>query len=98
MEELHFNHCNKNAVEILHATSISCACAYLVAKLCLTLCNAIDYCPLGSFVHGDSPGNNTGVGCHFHFQGIFLTHKLNPCLLRLLHWQADSLPLSQLIS
>ena len=23
-------------------------------------------------------------------QGIFLTQGLNPCLLRLLHWQADS--------
>ena len=29
----------------------------------------------------DSPGQNTGVGCHALFQGIFLTHGLNPCLL-----------------
>ena len=41
----------------------------------------------------DSPGKNTGVGCHFLFQGIFLTQGLNPHLLCLLHWQADSLPL-----
>ena len=27
-------------------------------------------------------------------QEIFLTQGLNPCLLYLLHWQADSLPLS----
>jgi len=27
------------------------------------------------------------------FQGIFPTQWLNPCLLRLLHWQAGSLPL-----
>ena len=94
MEELHFNN-NKKAVEILHATNISCVCMYLVAKSCLTLYNATDYCPPGSSDHGGSPGNNTGVGCHYHLQGIFLTHKLNP---RLLHWQADSLPLSQLIS
>ena len=26
----------------------------------------------------NSPGNNTGVGCHFLLQGIFLTHGLNP--------------------
>ena len=38
----------------------------------------------------DSLGKNTGVGCHLLFQGIFLTQELNP---RLLHWQADSLPL-----
>ena len=38
----------------------------------------------------DSPGKNTGVGCHFLVQGIFLTQGSNPCLR---HWQADSSPL-----
>ena len=42
------------------------------------------------------PGKNTGVSHHFLLQGIFLTHGLNPCLLLVLHWQADSLPLSHL--
>ena len=37
------------------------------------------------------PGNNTGVGCHFLLQGIFLTQESNP---RLLRWQVDSLALS----
>ena len=41
----------------------------------------------------DSPGKNTGVGCHAIFQGIFLTQGSNPCLLCLLHWQVGSLPL-----
>ena len=31
--------------------------------------------------------------CHFLFQGIFPTQRLNLCLLHLLHWQADYLPL-----
>ena len=35
----------------------------------------------------DFPGENTGMGCHFLLQGIFLTQK-SPAL------QADSLPLS----
>ena len=39
----------------------------------------------------DPPGKNTGVGCHFLLQGIFLTQGSNP---QLLHWQADSLPLN----
>ena len=39
------------------------------------------------------PGKNTGVGCHFLLQGIFLTQGLNPSLLHVLHLQADSLPL-----
>ena len=34
---------------------------------------------------------NTGVGCHFLIQGIFLTQGSN---LGLLHWQVDSLPLN----
>ena len=36
---------------------------------------------------------NTGVGCHALLQGIFQAQGLNPCLLRLLHWQVGSLPL-----
>ena len=37
------------------------------------------------------PGKNTGVGCPFLLQGIFLTQGSNLCLL---HWQVDSLLLS----
>ena len=40
----------------------------------------------------NSPDNNTGVGCHFLLQDIFLTQALNSCLLCFLHWQAGSLP------
>ena len=45
-------------------------------------------------VHGDSPGNNTQVGCHALLQGIFPTQGSNPHLLCLLHWQLGSLPLA----
>ncbi|XP_069426855.1 cilia- and flagella-associated protein 119 isoform X1 [Ovis canadensis] len=38
----------------------------------------------------DSPGKNTGVGCHAFLQGIFPTQGSNPCLL---HWQVGSSPL-----
>ena len=41
----------------------------------------------------DSLGQNTGVGCHFLLQGIFLTQRLNPGLLCLLNWQESSLTL-----
>ena len=36
---------------------------------------------------------NTGVGYHFLFQGIFLTQGQNTYLFCLLNWQAGSLPL-----
>ena len=42
----------------------------------------------------DSPGKNSRGGCHVLLQGIFPTQGLNPHLLRLLHWQAGSLPLA----
>ena len=44
----------------------------------------------------DFPGKNTGVGCHFLLQRTFPNQRLNPCLLHLLHWQVDSLPLTHL--
>ena len=42
----------------------------------------------------DSPGKNTGVGCHALLQGIFPTQGSNHYFLCLLHWQAGSLPLA----
>ena len=36
----------------------------LVSESCLTLHQPVDCSPPGSSVHGDSPGKNTGVGCH----------------------------------
>ena len=52
-----------------------------VSRLCPTLCNPMDCSPPGSSVHGDSPGKNTGVGCHPFLQGIFPTQESNRSLL-----------------
>ena len=41
----------------------------------------------------DSPGKDTGVGCHV-LQSTFLTWGSNACHLCLLHWRAGSLPLA----
>ena len=64
----------------------------LIAQSCLTLmtpwtvaCQHL--CPW------DFPGKNTGMGSQSLLQGIFPTQGLN---LSVLHWQADSLPLSHL--
>ena len=53
---------------------------FLVTQSCLT--------PLGSCVHGDSSGKNTGLGCHALLPGIFPTEALN---LRSLSLQEESL-------
>ena len=40
-----------------------------------------------------SPNKNSEVGCHALLRGILPTQGLNLRLLRLLHWQVNSLPL-----
>ena len=62
-------------------------------QLCPAVCDPVDCSLPGSSVHGVSPGKSIGVGCHGLLQGIFPTQGSNPCLLCLLHQQADSLPL-----
>ena len=59
-----------------------CACS-VISVVCAKL-----LCPW------DSPGKNSGVGCHFHLQGILLNQESNPCLLGPLHWHTGSLPLA----
>ena len=55
----------------------------LVAQSCPALCDPMDYSPPGSSIHGDSPGKNTGVGCHALLQGIYCINKKHTgiCLL-----------------
>ena len=61
---------------------------HLVAQSCLTLCDPMDCSPSDSSVHGDSPGKNTGVGCHALLQGNLPNPGIEPRSPTL---QADSL-------
>ena len=79
---------------VLGLESILNACVHMLSRVRLfvtpwTLAHQA-VCPW------DSPGKNTGVGCHFFLQGIFPTQGLNPLLLRVWHCQVDSLPLYHL--
>ena len=56
----------------------------------------MDSIPPGSSVSEKFQTKNTGVGCHFLLQGMVPTQELNSCLLCLLHWQMNSLPLASL--
>ena len=40
-----------------------------VSQSCPALCDPMDCKPPGSSVYADSPGKNTGVGCHAPFRG-----------------------------
>ena len=57
-----------------------CAVLCWVIQSRLTLCDPMNCSPPDSSVHGDSPGKNTGVGCHALLQGIFPTQGSNPGL------------------
>ena len=63
------------------------------SQSCPTVCSLVDCSPTRLLCPWDSPGQNTGVGCHTLLRGIIPTQGSNPCLL---HWQADSLPPSHL--
>ena len=63
----------------------------LVAESCPTLLWPHGLWPIRLLCPWGFPGKNTGVGCHFFLQGIFLTQGSNLCLL---YWKAGALPLS----
>ena len=77
-------------------------CAVLSHSVEFTLCNLVDCSPPGSYVHGDSPGKNTRMGCHAFLQGIFPTQGSNPglphcrsILYHLSHWGRSKSTLRQ---
>ena len=61
-------------------TSRGPAVLCLLTQLCPTLCSPMDCIRPVSSVCGDSPGRNTGVGCHALLQGLFPTQGSNPGL------------------
>ena len=71
----------KKKFEDHHASDSPPCCAMLShSGVSDSLQPLIDHSPPGSFVHGNSPGKNTGVGCHDFLQGIFPTQGSNPDL------------------
>jgi len=74
-----------------------CACTWACAQLHLTLWDPWAVaCQIPLCM--EFSRQEYWSGLHFLLQTIFLTQKSNPCLLCLLDWQADSLPLSHLES
>ena len=47
-----------------HLARCGLLCRAKPLQSCLTLCDPMDCSPPGSSVHGDSPGEDTEVGCH----------------------------------
>ena len=78
-----------------------CAVKCIGAQSRPTLCNPMDCGTPGSSVPGDSPGRNTGVGCHALLQGIFPILGSNPglwhCRQILYHLSHQGSPLPCLV-
>ena len=91
-------HCFVNIFDIknqlIGANQNTQSCVHV--QSCPTLCDSNGLQPTRLLCPWGFPSKNTGVGCHFLLQGIFTTQGSNPCLLCLLYWQADSLPLCYL--
>ena len=63
----------RNTNNLRYADAAAAAAKSL--QSCLTLCDPIDGSPPGSAVPWDSPGKNTGVGCHFLLQCMKVKSK-----------------------
>ena len=83
---LYHNLNKKHTCQVLYLqytkpTALARHCMCVCAQSLLSspaLCNPMDCILPSSSVHGDSPDKNTGMGCHFLLQGIFLTQGLGP--------------------
>ena len=78
--------------------TVVCVCCMHACSVLSNSLRPLGPQPAGFLRPWNSLGKSTGVGCHFLLQRIFLTQGLNLHLLCLLHWQADSLSLSHLVS
>ena len=70
-----------------------CVCVCVCTQSCPNFCNPMVCSLPGSSDQGIFQASIL-LGCHFLCQGIFLIQESNPCLLHLLHWQVDSLPVT----
>ena len=76
----------------LSAQCVTCACA-----LCSVVSDSFrlnGLLPARLLCPWDFSGKDTGMGCHFLLQGVFLTEGLNPGLLCFLHCRGILYPLS----
>ena len=83
-----------NCLKLKNYSVIFIVAIFVVVQSHLTLLPPHGLKPARLLCPWDFPGKNTGVGCHFLLQEIFLTQGSNR---RLLHWQADSLLLSHIL-
>ena len=55
-----------------------CLCVCSFPQFCRTLCDPMDCKPFRLLCPWDVSGKNSGVGCHFLLQGIYMAQAFNP--------------------
>ena len=85
------------------STPLVFTCVYACVCVCSAMSDSLQPCglkPASFLLPWDFPGKDTGLGCHFLLQRIFLTwgslESLKSRDLLSPHWQAGSLPLCHL--
>ena len=75
--------CNSEWLSFMERVRFAVCCAQSLSRVQNVICNLMECSPPGSSVHVDSPGKNTGVGCHSLLQRIFpaSNQEANPRLL-----------------
>ena len=86
---------NVNIMTSKYRTNISIECL-CCAQACPTLCSPFDCGLSGSSVHGILRARILEQVAISHFRGPSQPRNQNCCLLCLLHWKVDSLPLYHL--
>ena len=67
-----------------YSQASTCVCVCVCVCVCMCVSDSLrphGLYPARLLCPWDSSGKNTGAGCHFLLQGIFLTEGLNPSLL-----------------
>ena len=83
-------------INIIIYIILLCVFVFLVAQSFPNLCKPLNSSLPSSSVYGILQARILEWGAVSYSQGLFLTQRSNQCLLHLLLWQTDSLPLSHL--
>ena len=82
------------SLTMLPKMGLFCVCLFLVTQLCPTLCDSMDYSLSDSSVPRIFQARILEWSATSSSRGSFWPRDRTSCLLCLLHWQADSLPLA----
>ena len=85
----------QSMLSVTHFCVCTCVCVGSVSKACPTICDSKDCSLPGSSLSMGFPRQEYWGGLPFSPPGVLPNPGINPLLLSLLYWRADSLPLGK---